>query len=436
MKILIKNGHVIDPANKIDGVCDILVEDAKIAKVAPGIKVNGEQIIDANGKIVLPGLVDMHVHLREPGREDKETVASGTRAAVHGGVTSMLAMPNTLSTIDCQENVKLLKEIIAKTACVNVFITAAITLSRQGKKLTDIAKLKKAGAIAISDDGNSVDEQKIMLTALKKAKELKLTVTCHCEDKKLSADGVVNLGFTSTRMGLRGISKESEHTRVKRDIELADKAAAPVHIAHVSCLESVEIIAKAKKKGIKVTAETAPHYFALDEEAVLGYDTNKKMNPPLRGKADVAAVKQGLADGTIDAIASDHAPHAENEKEIEFDRAEFGVTGLETILAVSITELLAPKVLNITELCRKLTCNPAKILGINKGTLGAGKDADIVIVDANKEWTVKKECFLSKSRNSAFLGKTLRGVVEYTICGGKIVYSNAKERELETNKRE
>jgi dihydroorotase len=424
MKLLIKSGHVIDPLNKIDGACDILIEDTKITKVAPGIKVNGEQTIDATGKIIMPGIVDMHVHLREPGREDKETVASGTRAAIHGGVTSMLAMPNTLSTIDCPENVKLLKEIIAKTACANVFITAAITHGRQGKKLTDIAKLKKAGAIAVSDDGNSVDEQKLMLAALRKAKELKIPATCHCEDKAFSGDGVVNLGFTSTRLGLRGISKESEYTRVKRDIELAEKATAPIHIAHVSCLESVEIIAKAKKKGIKVTCETAPHYFALDEEAVLGYDTNKKMNPPLRSKADVAAIKRGLAEGVIDVIASDHAPHTENEKEIEFDRAEFGVIGLETILAVSITELLMPKVLNIAELCRKLTCNPAKILGIDRGTLGIGKDADIIIIDPNKEWTVKKEGFFSKSRNSAFLGRTLKGTVEYTICSGKIAYTS------------
>lgn len=428
MKLLIKNGHVVDPANKIDGVYDILIEDTKITKVAPGIKANGEQTIEAAGKIVMPGIVDMHVHLREPGREDKETVASGTRAAIHGGVTSMLAMPNTLSTIDCHDNVKLLREIIVKTACANVFITAAITESRQGKALTDIAKLKKAGAIAISDDGNSVDSEKIMLLALKKAKECKLAVTCHCEDKALSGEGVVNLGFTSTRMGLRGISKESEYKRAKRDIELAEKINAPIHIAHVSCAETVEVIAKAKKKGVKVTAETAPHYFALDEEAVLGYDTNKKMNPPLRGKADVSAIKQGLSDGVIDAIASDHAPHTENEKEIEFDRAEFGVIGLETILAVSITELLHTKVLNITELCRKLTCNPAKILGIDKGTLGAGRDADIIIVDSNKEWTVKKENFFSKSKNSAFLGKTLKGVVEYTVCGGKIAHSNANQR--------
>lgn len=424
MKLLIKNGHVVDPANKIDGVYDILVEDAKIAKVAPAIKVPAEQVIEANAKLVLPGIVDMHVHLREPGREDKETIASGTRAAIHGGITSMLAMPNTLSTIDCPENVKLLKEIIANTACANVFISAAITLGRQGQKLTDIAKLKKAGAIALSDDGNSVDSEKLMQIALKKAKEFKLLVTCHCEDKALSADGVVNLGFTSTRLGLRGISRESEYKRIKRDIELAERAAAPIHIAHVSCAESVEIIAKAKKKGVKVTCETAPHYFTLDEEAVFGYDTNKKMNPPLRSKGDVVAIKQGLANAVIDVIASDHAPHTENEKEIEFDRAEFGVIGLETILAVSITELLHAKVLNISDLVKKLSLNPAKILGIDKGTLGIGKDADITVVDPGREWVVKKEGFSSKSRNCAFLGRTLKGVVEYTICAGKIAYTS------------
>ncbi|MDP2924415.1 MAG: dihydroorotase [Candidatus Omnitrophota bacterium] len=424
MKVLIKNGHVVDPANKIDGIFDVLIDGAKIIKVAPAIKINAEQTIDATGKSVMPGIVDMHVHLREPGREDKETVASGTRAAIHGGVTSMLAMPNTLSTIDCPETVKLLKEIIAHTAQANVFISGAITKGRQGQKLTDIAKLKKSGAIAFSDDGNSVDSEKLMLAALKKAKELKVLVTCHCEDKALSADGVVNLGFTSTRMGLRGISKESEYKRIKRDIELAEKADAPIHIAHVSCSESVEIIAKAKKKGIKVTCETAPHYFTLDEESVFGYDTNRKMNPPLRGKNDVAAIKQGLANRVIDAIASDHAPHTENEKEIEFDRAEFGVIGLETILAVSITELLQAKVLSISELVRKLSLNPAKILGIDKGTLSVGKDADIIVIDPNKEWVVKKEGFFSKSRNCAFLGRTLKGVVEYTICGGKIVYAS------------
>ncbi len=422
-KILIKNGRVIDPANNLDGIADILVENSRIAKVAKNIKADADTVIEAAGKIVLPGIVDMHVHLREPGREDKETIASGSKAAAKGGATSVLAMPNTSTPIDCVENVVLLKGIIKKTACVNVFICAAITKGRLGKELTDIAGLKKESAIAISDDGASVDDDTLMLEALKKAKQEKVLVTCHSEDKALSGNGVVNLGFTSTRLGLRGIPKESEYKRVARDIELAEKAGAPVHIAHVSCKESVEIIAKAKIKGIKVTAEAAPHHFALNEEAVLEYDTNMKVNPPLRSKEDVQAIKEGLKNGTIDAIASDHAPHTENEKDIEFERAEFGTGGLETILAVSITELIAPKLLSWPELVKKLSLNPAQILGIAKGTLSLGADADIIVVDPDKEWVVQKTGLVSKSKNSAFLGKVLKGLVEYTLCGGRVVHA-------------
>ena len=422
MKILIKNGHIVDPGNNLDKISDLLTENGKISKVAENIKAEAGQIIDATGKIVMPGLVDMHVHLREPGREDKETVATGTKAALKGGVTTLLAMPNTQPAIDCAENITLLKNIIKKTANANVFITGAITRGRLGKELNNIAQLKKESALAISDDGLSVDSDTLMLEAFKKAKEENLLVICHSEDKSLSAGGVVNLGLTSTRMGLRGISRESEYKRVERDINLAEKAGAAVHIAHVSCKESVELIASAKKKGIKVTCETAPHYFALDEEAVLTYDTNIKMNPPLRGKDDVSSIKQGLKGGIIDAIASDHAPHTENEKAIEFERAEFGVVGLETTLAVSITELLATGILSWTELVKKLAFNPAKILGIPKGTLGIGSDADLIVVSPDKEWNVQKTELISKSKNSAFLGKILRGVVEYTICGGKIAY--------------
>jgi len=423
MMILIKNGRVIDPANNVDEILDILVENSHIAKVAKNIKAEADTVIDATDKIIMPGIVDMHVHLREPGREDKETIASGSKAAAKGGVTSVLAMPNTLTPIDCAENVALLKGIIKKTACVNIFICAAITKERLGRELTDIAGLKKEGAIALSDDGASVDDDAIMLEALKKAKQEKVLVTCHSEDKALSGNGVVNLGFTSTRLGLRGISKESEYKRVTRDIELAEHAGAPVHIAHVSCKESVEIIAKAKIKGIKVTAEAAPHHFALNEEAALEYDTNMKVNPPLRSQEDVAAIKEGLKSGAIDVIASDHAPHTENEKDIEFERAEFGSGGLETILAVSITELIASKLFSWPELVKKLSLNPAQILGITKGTLSTGADADIIVVDPDKKWVVQKTGLVSKSKNSAFLGKTLKGAVEYSICGGRVIYA-------------
>ena len=421
-KILIKGGRVIDPANNLDDALDILIEDGKISKVAKNITCEADKKIDARDKIILPGIVDMHVHLREPGREDKETVASGTRAALKGGVTSLLAMPNTFPALDSPENIRILKNIVEQTAQANVLITGAITKGRLGKELNEIAKLKKEGVVAISDDGSSLESEELMLEALKIAKKENLLVIAHCEDKRLCANGAVNSGFTSTRMGLKGISRESEYKRVKRDIDLAEHAGARIHIAHVSCAESVEIIAKAKKKGIKLTCEVTPHHFTLDEEAVLMFDTNMKMSPPLRSKDDVTALREGLADGTIDVIASDHAPHTENEKEIEFERAEFGVIGLETELALGISELVQKNVLDWPEFVRKICLNPAEILGIKKGNLKTGADADLVIVSPDKEWIVEKSGFFSRSRNCAFLGRKLKGLVEYTIYAGKIAY--------------
>lgn len=413
---------MVDPANKIDDSVDILVEGGKISRVAKAIDSKAETVIDASGTIIIPGIIDMHVHLREPGREDKETVASGTKAAARGGVTSVLAMPNTLPSLDSAEIIKAMKDIIKNTASVDVFICGAITIGRAGKELVNIAALKKEGVIAISDDGASIESDEIMLKALEKAKKEKALVICHSEDKSLSNNGVVNLGFTSTRLGLRGISKESEYKRVSRDIKLAEETGADIHIAHVSCSESVDIIRRAKKIGVKVTCETAPHYFVLSEEDLLDYNTNMKINPPLRSKDDVAAIKQGLKDGTIDIIASDHAPHTESEKDIEFDHAEFGTTGLETGLSAGISELIVSGILTWSELVKKISLNPAKALGIDKGTLGVGKDADIVIVSPDKEWLVKKENFVSRSKNSAFIGRKLKGVVEYTLHNGKVVY--------------
>ncbi|MBU1147462.1 MAG: dihydroorotase [Candidatus Omnitrophica bacterium] len=421
MKILIKGGLVIDPVNKIEKVMDILIDGNRISKVADTIKVDAERTIDANGKIVMPGIVDMHVHLREPGREDKETVASGTKAAAKGGVTTILTMPNTTPAIDSAKNAELLKDIIKKTASVNVLIAGAITMGRNGKKLCDIAALKKQGAIAISDDGSSVDDSELMLKALKDSKKEKILMVCHCEDKSLSGRGMVNRGFIATRLGMRGISNESEYKRVERDIKLAEKAGAAVHIAHVSCKESVEIIRKAKKKGINVTADTAPHYFSLSEDELIDYNTNMKINPPLRAKDDVSAIKQGLKDGTIDAIASDHAPHTENEKDIEFEYAALGSIGLETELAVAITELVHTGLLSWSDLVKKMSGNPSKILRIDKGTLSAGTIADVIVVSPEKEWVVKKKDFVSRSKNSAFLERKLKGMVEYTICKGKII---------------
>jgi dihydroorotase len=422
MSILIKNGRVIDPANKINAVMDVLIQNNKISKVAENINFSVDTLIDARNKIVAPGIVDMHVHLREPGREDKETVASATAAAAKGGVTTVLAMPNTNPAMDCVESLELLKEIINKSAKINVLTCGTITKERLGKELSDISGLKQSGACAISDDGCSVDNDVLMLDALKKAKLNKLLTICHSEDKKISGKGVINLGFNSTRLGLRGIPNASEYKRIQRDIELADKSGAAVHIAHVSCRESVEIIAQAKKKGIKVTCETAPHYFSLTQDALLEYDTNMKMNPPLRSKEDLAAIKQGLKDGIIDVIASDHAPHTENEKDIEFERAEFGVVGLETELSVSITELINKQILDWPELIRKFCLNPARILGLERGNLTVGRWADVVIIADQQAWVPNKQNLISKSKNSPFLGRSLNGQVDYTICNGATVY--------------
>ena len=420
--ILIKNGRVIDPINKTDKEQDVLIKNGKITKIGRNISEKSDQTIDARGKVVMPGIVDMHVHLREPGREDKETILSGTKAGLRGGVTSILAMPNTQPTIDSVESVKELKTIIEKSAQANVFIAGAITVGRLGKELTNICNLKKEGVVAITDDGASVDDEGLLLKALTEAKKKKVLVICHCEDRKISNNGLVNLGFTSTVLGLKGIPKEAEYKRVERDIKLAEKANAPIHIAHVSCKESVDIIARAKKRGICVSAETAPHYFSLDDRVLWEYDTNMKINPPLRNREDVEAIKEGLKSGIIDIIASDHAPHTVNEKDIEFSLAEFGTIGLETELAVCITELIHPGVLNWVDLVKKLTCNPAKILDLNTGTLKEGAVADIVIVDPEKEWAVKAQDLTSKSKNSAFIGKKLKGSVDYTILKGKIVF--------------
>ncbi len=427
MSILIKKGRVVDPKSNVDRICDILIVEDKIKHVAKAINAKAGQVIDAQGRIVLPGLVDMHVHLREPGREDKETIASATSAAIKGGVTSLLAMPNTTPCIDSPQSVSMLQKAISKTAKAQVLIAGAITRGRKGHELVNIAGLKAKGVTVITDDGSSVDDEKVLLQAMQHAKKHSMVVMCHCEDTSLSDEGSVNRGLTSTRMGLRGISKASEFKRVERDISLAEKAGARIHIAHVSCKESVDIIRKAKKKQILVTAETCPHYFALTETDVLDFDTNMKMNPPLRGAEDVAAIKKALADGTIDVIASDHAPHTDNEKDIEFERAAFGIIGLETELAVTITELLHTGIMDWNRIAELVAWNPSNVLGLNRGSIAQGDNADIVIVDPNQEWALAKQEILSKSKNSPFINKNLKGRPVHTILNGKLVYSY-KER--------
>lgn len=421
MKYIIKQGRVIDPVNKVDGVFDILVSDGKIERIAGAIESNADKTIDANGKIVAPGLCDMHAHLREPGREDEETVFTGTMAAVKGGFTALLSMPNTEPAIDNPKIAGLLQDIIKKDALCEVCIAGAITENRAGSKLTDFKALKEKGIIAISDDGSPVDDEGLMDKALKSAKELSLVLISHCEDRSLCGRGVINQGFISTKMGLRGIPREAEYKRVKRDIELADKSAAAIHIAHVSAKESAEIIRKAKKRGVHVTAETAPHYFTLTEDCCAAYDTNTKMNPPLRTREDIAAIKEALRDGTIDVIATDHAPHTDSEKDVEFDFAPFGIIGLETALSLAVMELIDKKVLSWPEIILKMSANPAKILGINGGSLQEKNPANIIIIDPCKKYIYKKEAVESKSKNSPFINWELQGRVETVFVNGKLI---------------
>ena len=424
MKYLIKNGRVIDPANKLDGILDLLIADNKIEAVEKDIPAKGAEVIDAKNCIVAPGLVDMHTHLREPGREDEETILTGTRAAVKGGFTAVACMPNTEPPLDNPAIIRSLKEIIEKDALCSVFIVGCATEARAGKRPTDFHKMKKEGVAAVSDDGSSIDEEKVLTEVLQQSKEEGLLVIEHCEDIRLSAGGVMNQSFTATKLGLRGIPKAAEYEIVKRGIALARKLSCRIHIAHVSAKESVSLVRDAKKDGVEVTAETAPHYFSLTDECCASYDTNTKMNPPLRSKEDVEAVKKGLKDGTLDAIATDHAPHTDSEKDVEFDFAPFGIIGLETALSLSIMELVEKNLISWSELITKLSVNPAKILGIKKGTLKKGSIADVVIIDPNKEYTYTKDSIESKSNNSPFINWILKGQALTVFTGGRPVMVN------------
>ncbi len=421
MKYLIKSGRLIDPANKIDGTLDVLISDGKIDKVGKSLNAKQAKVIDAKGKIVAPGFVDMHTHLREPGREDEETVRTGTRAAIRGGFTSVCCMPNTEPAIDRPETVDMLRSAINRDALCNVFIIGAITEGRGGKKLCDFKGMKKEGIVGVSDDGSSVDDENVMTAALKEAKKNSLIIIEHCEDMKISGEGVVNKGFISTKMGLRGIPREAEYERVKRDIELARQTDAAIHIAHVSCKESVDIIRKAKQKKVKLTAEAAPHHFTLTDECCVTYDTNTKMNPPLRTKEDVYAIKKAISEGTIDIIATDHAPHTDAEKDVEFDFAPFGIIGLETALSLAVAEFIDTKTMGWNRLIEALSAGPAGILGINKGSLKSGSAADVIIIDPEKEYIYKKELIESKSKNSPFINWTLKARVSHVFVAGRLV---------------
>jgi dihydroorotase len=418
--LLIRGGRVVDPANKRDGEMDVLIEGDKISRVAPRVAAPaGALVLEAKGLIVAPGLVDMHVHLREPGNESAETIETGTRAAAAGGVTSVLAMPNTQPPMDNASGVRFVLRRAAETGSVRVYPCGAITRERAGEALAEIGAMARAGCVAISDDGNGVQNSQILRRVLEYSKVFDLVVIEHAEDKSLMADGVMNEGPLAARLGYRGIPREVESIAVGRDIALAELTGGRMHFAHISTRESVRLVREAKRRGVRVTAEVTPHHFTLTEEAVVKYGTHAKMNPPLRAEEDRDALLEGLADGTIDAIATDHAPHTRAAKEQEFAAAPFGVIGLETLLPLAVTQLIEKGVLSWPEAVKRLSLNPARILNLPAGHLSDGAPADVVIIDPREER--KLTSFSSKSQNSPFTGWSLRGFPQAVLVNGKVV---------------
>jgi dihydroorotase len=423
-RLYIKGGHIVDPANGIDEIRDILIENGKIKTIAEKVReVSDCQVIDADGLVVTPGLIDMHTHLREPGREDKETIHTGTQAAVHGGFTSITAMPNTDPVNDNQAVTEYILRQATKEGSCHVFPVGAATKGLQGKELAEIGDLVKSGIVAITDDGNPIENAQIMRRALEYADMFNLPVISHCEDKILSGQGVMNEGFVSTSLGLAGIPRTAEEVMLIRDIMLAEMSRGKLHIAHVSTAGSVKFIREAKKQGVQVTSEVTPHHFTLIDEKVRSFDPNTKINPPLRTAEDILAIREGLADGTIDVIATDHAPHTQAEKDLEFIDAPFGIVGLETAVPLILTNLVHKGVLKLIDAVAKLTSNPAKILGIDKGTLSPDADADLTILDLEKTARVDTGKFRSKGKNTPFAGMNLKGWPVMTIVAGKIVFS-------------
>ena len=429
--LIIRNGRVIDPANNIDTIVDILIEDGRISSA--GDTSPADETIDATCLIVSPGFVDIHTHLREPGFEHKETIETGTLAAARGGFTTVCAMPNTEPPTDSAGAVDFILRRAAETGVVRVLPIGCVTKRREGKELAELSELAQAGAIAFSDDGSPVADAALMRRALEYAGMLGVPVIDHCEDTTLAKSGVMHEGWVATRLGLRGIPAAAEETLVARNIALAAETGAHVHLAHVSTAGSIELIRQAKSRGLHVTAEVTPHHLALTHEAVLTgpaespstlfYDTNAKVNPPLRSAEDVAACVAGLLDGTIDCIATDHAPHATQDKFCEFDHAAFGISGLETALSLSLTSL------PIETVIERLTIAPVRTLGLDRtipgiGTLSVGTPADITLIDPTAEWTVEPEMFASKGKNTPLAGRKLRGKVVATIASGKLVFNS------------
>jgi dihydroorotase len=453
--LLLTGGRVIDPANHFDSIADVLILDGKISAVGKNLSAKAPKeidVFDAAGKIICPGLIDLHVHFREPGQTAKENLATGTSAAARGGFTSVVCMPNTSPAIDNAGTVALIHERAAEEGVVNVFVTGAITKNIAGEELAPIGSLKKAGVVAITDDGHCIQNNELMRRACEYAKMFDLPVMDHCQDYSLVTDGVMHEGYWSTALGLRGWPSVGEETIVARNILLAELTGAKVHCQHLSAAGSVALLRAAKKRGVPISGEACPHHFTLTDAAIAGsekfwsvdginladsqndelpawpnYDTNFKMNPPLRSAKDREAIVEGLADGTIEILCSDHAPHCDYEKEVEFDYAPFGITGLETELALSLMQLVHAKKIPLSDLIAKFTVNPARLLNLNKGTLNIGADADVTVLDPEAEWIFRAEESLSKSKNTPFNGWKLKGKAVATIVGGKKVWTEQEE---------
>ena len=421
--LLLKGGRIVDPSQDYDAVGDLLITEGKVEALGRGLTApDGADVLDVTGKVVAPGLVDIHVHLREPGREDAETVATGAHAAAAGGFTSVCAMPNTDPVTDNQAAVGFIVKQGEAAEAARVYPIGAISIGQKGEHLAEFGELIHAGAVGVSDDGHPVVSSHLMRTALEYSLTFGIPVADHCEDPTLGKGGAMHEGLVSSRLGLKGIPSAAEEIMVARNIMLAELTGGHVHLLHMSTRGSVDLIRRAKDRGINVTAEATPHHFTLTDAACEDYDTNAKMNPPLREQDDVAAVREGLKDGTLDAIATDHAPHHYETKERDFDDAPFGVVGLETALGLGLTVLVEGGVLTLPELVTRMSTVPARVYNLPAGTLARGAQADVVVFDPAARWTVDPKRFRSKSHNTPFAGRELIGKVEYTIVGGKLVF--------------
>lgn len=421
--LLLRGGKIVDPSRSVDEVTDLLLVSGKVEAVGRGLgRPDGAEVIDCAGLIVAPGFIDTHCHLREPGREDVETIATGARAAAAGGFTAVCAMPNTEPVTDNQAAVGFIVRQAQRAGAARVHPIGAISVGQRGEALAEFGEMVGAGAVAVSDDGRPVVSAQLMRTALEYARTFGIPVIDHCEEPTLSAEGVMNEGTVSARLGLRGIPNEAEDIMVIRDILLARRSGGHVHLAHISTAGSVDLIRWGKDRGIRVTAEACPHHLSLTDNEVEGYETNAKMSPPLRSAVDVAAVQEAVRDGTIDVIATDHAPHHYDEKEREFADAPNGIVGLETALGVALTSLVDAGVIDLQTLVERMSCAPARVLGLREGTLGRGAAADVTVFDPEQWWVVEPSHFVSKGRNTPYAGKELRGRAVYTIVGGEVVF--------------